>query len=79
MALVDEATARHVESRPGKTCSVRKACADHPGMAGEIVELVNAHHVATRIASQTFTAHGITIGAQTIGRHRRNDCAWCRP
>ena len=78
MTLLSEARALSATTSPGVDCQVRRALVDHPALAGEIAEALSDRSIYAGALARTFTAHGVDISAQAIGRHRRGDCRKCQ-
>ena len=75
--LVAEALSetRQLQRRP---CTVHTEAERVPALAGDIFAVIANRDISEGAAERVFNKHGIRIAAITIGRHRRNQCSYCK-
>lgn len=60
----------------GPRCTVALAISDHPDLADQIIELIDAcPTIPYSTASSILSNRGIPLKPDTISRHKRQECA----
>ena len=76
MSLLEEA--RLLPKKPGPKCDVQKALESRPDLSAEIIELIQADDVKHSTAMRILEKRQIFVAQSTIGRHRANNCVYCK-
>lgn len=75
MSLIDDAI--NLQQKPGSPCTVANLATADPALHAELLEAIGTTVHATAI-HKALQGRGYHITAETITRHRRNECQRCR-